>query len=129
MSGRASPDGQGAAGSDDFGGVRSYQPGDPMRHLAWRQIARLDPAFGGQIVTKHFEGGAVEDLTLDFAELPPAMGVEARLSRMTRWVLEAEQRAKPYAFRIGATSYPAACGEAHQAACLRALALFGGAQQ
>lgn len=129
MTGRASQDGHGAAGSDDFGGIRSYQPGDPMRHLAWRQIARLDPAMGGQIVTKHFEGGAIEDLTLDYAQLPPGLGVEARLSRLTRWVLEAEQRAKPYAFRIGAVSYPAACGEAHQAACLRALALFGGAQQ
>jgi uncharacterized protein (DUF58 family) len=128
MSGHASQDGHGSAGNDDFGGIRSYQPGDPMRHLAWRQIARLDPAMGGQIVTKHFEGGAVEDLTLDFALLPASMGVEARLSRMTRWVLEAEQSAKPYGFQLGATIYPASCGEAHQAACLRALALFGGAQ-
>jgi uncharacterized protein (DUF58 family) len=128
MTGIASQDGVGTAGQDDFGGIRSYQPGDPMRHLAWRQIARLDPSLGGQIVTKHFEGGAIEDLTLDFDLLPASLGLEARLSRMTRWVLEAEQRGKPYAFRIGATSYPAACGEAHQAACLRALALYGGSQ-
>ena len=126
MTGSATQDGQGSAGQDDFGGIRSYQPGDPMRHLAWRQIARLDPSMGGQIVTKHFEGGAVEDLTLDFDQLPPSLGVEARLSRMTRWVLEAEQRAKPYGFRLGAISFPPACGEAHQAACLQALALYGG---
>jgi uncharacterized protein (DUF58 family) len=37
-------DGAGRAGRDDFAGVRSYQPGDSLRHLAWRQIARLDPA-------------------------------------------------------------------------------------
>jgi uncharacterized protein (DUF58 family) len=126
LTGIASQDGQGTAGQDDFGGIRSYQPGDPMRHLAWRQIARLDPSMGGQIVTKHFEGGAVEDITLDFDLLPPGLGVEARLSRMTRWVLEAEQGAKPYGFRLGATVFPPACGEAHQAACLQALALYGG---
>jgi uncharacterized protein (DUF58 family) len=125
MLGRPSPDGVGSAGSDDFGGVRSYQPGDPLRHLAWRQIARLDPALGGQLVTKHFEGGTVDELVLDFDTLPARLDVELRLARMARWVLEAEQRALPYAFRLGHARYDAALGEAHQAACLRALALYG----
>jgi uncharacterized protein (DUF58 family) len=125
MSGRPSPDGNGSGGSDDFGGVRSYQPGDPLRHLAWRQIARLDPALGGQLVTKHFEGGTRQDLMLDFDALPPQLDPERKLSRMARWVLEAELRALPYALRIGATCYDAALGPAHQAACLRALALYG----
>ncbi len=40
----------------------AYQAGDAMRQLAWRQIARLDPAIGGQLVTKHFEGGAASEL-------------------------------------------------------------------
>jgi uncharacterized protein (DUF58 family) len=125
MAGRPSPDGAGSTGLDDFAGVRSYQPGDPLRHLAWRQIARLDPAFGGQLVTKHFEGGAVDELLLDFDALPARLDLELRLARMTRWVLEAESRALPYAFRLGRTRYDAALGAAHQAACLRALALYG----
>lgn len=125
MLGRPSPDGAGSTGSDDFAGVRSYQAGDPMRHMAWRQIARLDPEFGGQLVTKHFEGGKVDELLLDFDALPPHLNVELRLARMTRWVLEAEGRALPYAFRIGAIDYDTALGAAHQAACLRALALYG----
>jgi uncharacterized protein (DUF58 family) len=125
MSGAASEDGRGHAGHDDFAGIRSYQPGDALRHLAWRQIARLDPALGGQLVTKHFEGGAIEELVLDFDAMPPVMDLELRLSRMTRWVLEAEQRALPYAFRIGAHAFAASNGAAHQAACLRALALYG----
>jgi hypothetical protein len=53
------------------------------------------------------------------------LDLELRLSRMTRWVLDAEQRALPYAFRIGRHDFPAASGAAHQAACLRALALYG----
>jgi uncharacterized protein (DUF58 family) len=125
MSGGARADGHGSAGHDDFGGIRSYQSGDSLRHLAWRQIARLDPALGGQLVTKHFEGGAVEELVLDFEQLAPSLHLELRLSRMTRWVLMAEQRALPYAFRIGRHDFPAAVGAAHQAACLGALALYG----
>lgn len=125
MHGRPSPDGIGSAGSDDFAGVRSYQPGDPLRQLAWRQIARLDPSYGGQLVTKQFEGGAIDELLLDFDALPSQLDLELRLSRMTRWVLEAEQRALPYAFRLGHLFYEAALGSSHQDACLRALALYG----
>jgi uncharacterized protein (DUF58 family) len=129
MTGRPSPDGDGrtvsAVDYDNFGGVRSYQPGDPLRYLAWRQIARLDPELGGQLVTKHFEGGANDELVLDFDALPPRLDVELRLARMARWVLEAEQRALPYAFRLGRIRDDTALGEAHQAACLRALALYG----
>ena len=125
MSGAASDDGHGHAGHDDFAGIRSYQAGDSMRHMAWRQIARLDPALGGQLVTKHFEGGAVEELVLDFDAIPVTLVLELRLSRMTRWVLDAELRALPYAFRIHGHAFPASVGAAHQAACLRALALCG----
>ena len=63
---------------------------------------------------------------LDFDAMPAAIDLELRLSRMTRWVLEAEQRALPYAFRMEGREYDAAVGAAHQAACLRALALHGG---
>jgi len=118
-------EGAGHAGADDFAGVRPYQAGDPLRRLAWRQIARLDPRDGGQLATKHFEGGARAQLVLDLAALPPQLDLELRLSRLTRWVLEAESRALPYAFRLGADAFDAATGVAHQAACLRALSLYG----
>jgi uncharacterized protein (DUF58 family) len=114
-----------SGGEDDFAGVRPYQPGDPLRRLAWRQIARLALEDGGQLATKHFEGGAREELVLDLASLPPALDLELRLSRMARWVLEAESRALPYAFHLGTASFEAASGPAHAAACLRALALYG----
>ncbi|MCG2585571.1 DUF58 domain-containing protein [Massilia sp. TS11] len=113
----------GAGGDEEFAGVRHYQPGDPLRQLAWRQIARVDPALGGALVSKRFEGGAGTELRLDFQQLPSELDLELRLSRMTRWVLEAEQRGLPYGFRLGALDLPAGLGEAHQAACLAALAL------
>lgn len=125
LAGTEQNDDQGRAGNDDFAGIRGYQAGDSMKRLAWRQIARVGPEAGGTLVTKHFEGGAAVEVTIDFAQLPHQMDSEAKLSRMTRWVLEAEARGTPYAFRLGDIRFPAALGPAHQEACLRALALYG----
>ena len=116
--------GRGNAGQDDFAGVRHYQSGDPQKHLAWRQIARLDPELGGQLVSKLFEGGGDSDLLLDFASLPTNMPLEARLSRMTRWLLEAERLGAPYTFCLDRQKFDSANGEAHLHACLEALALY-----
>ena len=95
-----------------------------MKRLAWRQIARLDTDAGGTLVSKHFEGGVSSALQIDFATLPRNMNVEMKLSRMTRWVLEAEAHGLPYAFRLGEIAFPSALGPAHQDACLCALALY-----
>lgn len=116
--------GAGSAGSDDFAGIRAYRAGDPVQQLAWRQIARIDPALGGLLLTKHFEGGAASELVIDFAAFPRVMDPELKLSRMTRWVLDAEARGLPYAFRLGGLDLPSAHGPAQQAACLQALAEF-----
>jgi uncharacterized protein (DUF58 family) len=122
--GEETEEGQGRAGQDDFAGIRAYQTGDSMKRLAWRQIARLGSESGGSLVTKHFEGGAASKLRLDYARLPPDMDVELKLSRLTRWVLEAEAAGLPYAFALGGAKFAAAIGPAHQEACLRLLALY-----
>lgn len=126
MSGSDDLEGQGQVGHDDFAGVRAYQAGDSMKHLAWRQIARIDVSLGGALVTKHFEGGAKAELCLDFELLPRSMDLELRLSRMVRWVLEAEQQGLPYSFKLGDQEFASSIGPAHQSACLRALALYEG---
>lgn len=126
ISQESSPEGQGQLGQeDDFAGIRAYQAGDTMRRLAWRQIARLDSEAGGALVTKHFEGGSIGRIMLDIRALPHSMDLEAKLSRLTRWVLEAEAQGMPYAFRLGHVVLDAGLGPAHQEACLRALALYG----
>ncbi len=122
----ASPDGNGRLGhEDDFAGIRAYQAGDTMRRLAWRQIARLDSDAQGALVTKHFEGGNTGRILLDMHALPQDMALEAKLSRLTRWVLEAEAQGMPYAFRLGHIALDADLGPTHQEACLKALALYG----
>lgn len=116
--------GPAAADQDDFAGIRGYQAGDSPQRLAWRHIAKVDITLGGPLVTKHFEGGTATEIVIDFSALPRGLDLETRLSRMTRWVIEAEARGLPYAFRLGDVSFPAALGPAHQDACLCALALF-----
>jgi uncharacterized protein (DUF58 family) len=118
-------EGRGPGGQDDFAGIRGYQAGDSLKHLAWRQIARLDPAADGGLVTKQFEGGAGGEIVLDLAQLPPAMDLEARLSRLTRWAIEGEARGLPYGLRLGTTAIAPSIGSTHHEACLRALALYG----
>lgn len=121
----AATGGHGRAGGDDFAGLRAYRAGDPMRHLAWRQIARFDPGLNAQLVSKHFEGGAAAELMLDFNRLPATYELERRLERMTRWVLDAEQLGLPYGFRLGRLFLGPARGQAQRDACLGALALYG----
>lgn len=124
MAGAASVDGLGNTGDDDFAGIRAYQAGDSIKRLAWRQIARMNDSLGSTLISKHFEGGAASLLHIDYARLPRALDIERKLSRMTRWVIEAEKRGLPYAFSLGEFALDQACGPAHQSACLRALALF-----
>ncbi len=114
----------GQGGQDDFGGIRSYRAGDAMRHLAWRQIAKLDANQSGQLLTKYYDGGTDSRLALDFSALPQHLDLEQKLARMTRWVLQAEQLGLAYSFSLGETVYPSALGAMHQARCLAALALF-----
>jgi uncharacterized protein (DUF58 family) len=122
--GHENTDGRGHGGHDDFAGVRGYQAGDSLKRLAWRQIAKVDVEHGGSLVTKYFEGGEATEVSLDFDQLPRQMDIEAKLSRMTRWVIEAEARGVPYGFHLGDTKLAPASGPAHQEACLRALALY-----
>ncbi|WP_146012617.1 DUF58 domain-containing protein, partial [Janthinobacterium sp. AD80] len=44
-----------ADGALELAGVRAYQPGDPLKRLAWRQIARHD---GEHVFSKHFQPAA-----------------------------------------------------------------------
>ncbi len=107
-------------GSEDFTGLRGHQPADSPRHIAWKAVAREAP-----LLTKQFSGGASAQVVLDWHGLPPALDTEARLSRLTRWVLDAQQQGLDYALRLPGRELPAGHGEAHLRACLEALARHG----
>lgn len=107
------------SGSEDFAGLRAYRPGDSPRQVHWKSVARqMDPQ------TKLFSGVSGAELWLEWDDLA-VLGVEARLSQMCRWVLDAEQSGSRYGLNIPGTRVAPSRGGGHRARCLEALALFG----
>ena len=110
-----------ASSGDDFAGVRPYQPGDAQRLIAWRLAARSD-----ELSVKQFEAAGGGELMLDFDALPPSMDLEARLSRLARWVLDADAAHMRYGLRLPDTMIFIGSGTPHREHCLTALALCKG---
>lgn len=109
-----------AGGEDDFGGLREYRPGDPLKSIAWKATARRDMP-----VTKEFSGGTGGTrLLLDWHQCPSDFDTERRLSRLTAWVLMADRLGASYGLGIPGQRVPMNRGSAHRDRCLEALALF-----
>lgn len=112
-----------AVGNEDFAQLRGYQTSDSPRHVAWKALARSD-----EMLTKQFSGEAARELWLDWRALPASLDLEQRLSRLAGWVLLAEGSGALYGLRIPGMELAPERGEHHAAACLRALALYEGAE-
>ncbi len=106
-------------GNEDFFGLREYHAGDSPRRIAWKADAR-----DRGLLSKVFTGRAASHLWLDWHALPAALDHEARLSRLTRWVLEADLQGSAYGLRLPSLEIEPASGIGHRTACLEALALF-----
>jgi uncharacterized protein (DUF58 family) len=114
--------GQGGAsgtGEEDFAGLRTYHPGDSPRRIAWKAFARSDV-----FLTKQFSGSAASELWLNLADIPEALGLEARLSRLTRWVIEAETAGQRFGLRLFGIEFGPEFGASHRDRCLQAIALY-----
>jgi len=103
---------------DDFSGVRAYVPGESQRHIDWKAVARGQP-----LMTKQFAAEAKGSIRLDFSLLP-SNDVEARLSQLALWVIEAERARRPYGLRLPGIEILPAIGPTHFHRCLHALSLF-----
>lgn len=108
-------------GQDDFAGLRSHHPSDPLRHVAWKAAARQDE---GPLLTKQFTHSAAQTLWLDWNSLPPNKDVEQSLSILARWLCDAHANNLTWGLRLPAMEIPPASGLSHFHACLRQLALY-----
>jgi uncharacterized protein (DUF58 family) len=104
---------------DDFAGVRAYAPGESLRHVDWKAFAR-----GRPLSVKVFTGGAGHELWLNAGEME-RLPLEARLSQLALWIVNAEKEEIPYALRIGRTALPLGLGPGHARRALEALAVAG----
>jgi len=101
----------------EFEGVRAWRRGDPLRQVVWKKVART-----GELVSRDTSASASQALLLDYG----ATGgeAEARLSRLTAWVLTAERLGLGYGLQLPGLALPSAGGEAQRRAALQALALW-----
>jgi uncharacterized protein (DUF58 family) len=124
---RGLPSAQGAAGTaahaevrgdEDFSGLRAYEAGVPLKHMAWKVLAR-----GGEPAVRSYTGLAAPPEWLDWSSLD-RLEPEARLSQLCRWVLDSEAAQRTYGLRIPGVEIMPSRGPAQRSACLRALAAY-----
>lgn len=108
-----------AKGEEDFTGLKPYQPGDPLRRIAWKAYAR-----GQGLHTKQYAGTDVVSHVFDWDSLP-GLDTESRLSQLCRWVLDAHGSGEAYGLRLPGVVIEPNIGTAQLQRCLDALALFG----
>jgi uncharacterized protein (DUF58 family) len=109
-------------GDEDFAGLRAYEPGVPLKHMAWKVLAR-----GGEPAVQSYTSLAALPEWLEWAALE-GEDTEVRLSQLCLWVLESESAQRIYGLRIPGKEIAPARGAAHRFACLRALATFASAK-
>jgi uncharacterized protein (DUF58 family) len=108
------------SGAEDFSGFRDYRPGDPLRHVAWKTLAKGQP-----LQTREYVAYADRSLWLDWEQTATAGGTEERLSLLSRWVLELHRLRAEYGLSLPGFRLEPASGDAQRERALTALALHG----
>ena len=103
-------------GQDDFAGLRDYREGDAMQHIDWKSYAR-----GMGLHTKLFVTGQSQELVFSWNDLQG--DIEARISLLTRWVIEAERLGARFSLHLPGKRITPGSGQRHMERCLKALAL------
>ncbi|MGD2128743.1 MAG: DUF58 domain-containing protein [Lysobacterales bacterium] len=98
-------------------GLREFQPGDPLRRIAWRTSARHQ-----KLYSRVMEAPSQESCELNWYLMGKG-DTEEKLSIMSAWVLRAERRQVPYSLEMPGAALPAGLGDDHRDACLKILAL------
>ena len=106
-------------GSEDFYGLRDYVPGDSLRQVAWKTVAR-----GQGMQLKQFVDYVDNKIWLDW-DMFYGFNDEERLSRLCFCVLQLSRTGTVFGMRIPGSEFAPATGPEHRKKLLRALALFG----
>jgi uncharacterized protein (DUF58 family) len=105
-------------GGDDPGTLRIYQPGDSLKHIAWKLFARERG-----LHTKQNEQTLSSEKWLDWFGL--SLPQEQRLSVLCYWALQYEQAGIHYGLLLPEKKITPHIGYQHLQAVLSELAVFG----
>jgi uncharacterized protein (DUF58 family) len=106
-------------GMDDLAWLREFREGDSPRQVAWKAYAR-----GRPLLVREYHGAGAQRRDFDYEALA-GLDVEARLSQLTRWILDAAARGEGWVLRLPGTAPMAGEGPDHLHHCLTRLALHG----
>jgi len=109
----------GTTGSDDYIGLKTFEAGESLRHVAWKQYAREQGLWSKQY------GDTVDSSVWVDWEDYAGMDTEQRLSRMCWQVCEHEAAGGVYGLRLPGSELAPSQGTGHLQAVLRRLALHG----
>ncbi len=107
------------AGADEWATLRPFRDGDSPRQVDWKAYAREAP-----LLVKEYTQAQSEQREFDFDRLA-GLDLEARLSQLARWVVDAEAHGERYALSLPGLRVPPDRGPEHRHRCLAALALYG----
>ena len=102
----------------DFHGHRKYQPGDNLKRIDWKALAR-----GRGYLVKNFLKNEDDDIWLEWSDVN-ADDVELKLSILCRAVLELSKFNTPFGLSLPGTQIEPDSGSKHRQTCLTALAVF-----
>ncbi|MEX0963432.1 MAG: DUF58 domain-containing protein [Pseudohongiellaceae bacterium] len=106
-------------GSEDFYGLRDYVPGDSLRQVAWKNMAR-----GQGMHLKQFVDYVDNKIWLDW-DMFYGFNTEERLSRLCYCVIQLAKSDNAFGMRLPGSEFQPASGPEHRKKLLRALARFG----
>jgi uncharacterized protein (DUF58 family) len=109
-------------GRTEFDGVRAYRRGDPMKLVVWKKAAQAFASGSGTLIARDAQQPYRHELWLDHA-LTGLADPEARISRLTAWVLQADRLGLDYGLRLPGKEIAMGHGAAQRRRCLEALAL------
>lgn len=106
-------------GQDELAWLRDFREGDSPRQIAWKAYAR-----GAPLLVREYRGAAARRREFSFEALA-GLDTEARLSQLTRWIVDAAARGESWVLRLPGVEPLEGSGNDHLARCLRRLALHG----
>ena len=107
-------------GADDFAGFRSYRPGDSIKKIAWKSLAREQG-----LLVKKFSGNAIKEVNISWEEVSHLNTIEDRLSQLCLWVIAADKNNMVFSLGLPDKKIDKNSGPAHKQECLECLARYG----